>query len=298
MNRTTITLLVLALLMAACGDKGNDTKTASRAAKAPSAKTLRMAVMPTMDCLPLYLAADKQWFDTTQVDLRLHTFTAQMDCDTAFAGGSVDATVSDIFRIERLKKLGTDAEYFTGTNAYWLLLADRSARVKRISQMGDKMIAMTRYSVTDYLTDEALRGQKMKNPAYKVQINSVNVRLQMFRNHEMDAAWFTEPQATQALRTKPSTINDSRKMKVEAGVIAFRKGYMSNGRRMKAFANGYNRAIDSLAHFGAAHYADILRSRYGLSEEDIKALPRLEWKHAAMPTTKMEETARRYAPSR
>lgn len=298
MKRMTIMFLTLLLLLAACGGKKDNDKKVEAARRAASQKTLRMAVMPTLDCLPLFLAQDKQWFDTTKVDLRLTTFTAQMDCDTAFAGSSADATVSDLFRIERLRKRGTDAEYFTRTNAYWLLLADRSARVKSISQMGDKMIAMTRYSVTDYLTDQALSKFKMKNPAYKVQINSVSVRLQMFQNHEMDAAWFTEPQATLAKFGNPSLLNDSRKMKVRAGVIAFHKSYMSEGRRMDAFREGYNRACDSLAHFGLNHYAETLKKHYGLKTNEIKSLPKLEWEHANLPTKADVATAERYVPTR
>lgn len=295
MKRMTILAFVFALILTACGNKDTDNKTTVQARqKAASEKTLRIAVMPTLDCLPVFLAHDKQWFDTARVDVRPMLFDAQMDCDTAFVGKSVNATVSDLFRIERLRRRGVDAEYFSRTNAYWLLLADRSARVKEIGQMGDKMIAMTRYSVTDYLSDQALSKVKMKNPAYKVQINSVRVRLQMFRNHEMDAAWFTEPQATQAMLGKPSLLNDSRKMEVNAGCIAFHKSYLSNGRRLKAFREGYNRACDSLAHFGAAHYKETLVKHYGLTDKEIAALPKMKWQGASLPSVKAVESAKRY----
>ena len=51
---------------------------------------LKFAVLPTADCMPLFLAKEHRMFDTLGVDVRLRCFTAQMDCDTAFVGGSVE----------------------------------------------------------------------------------------------------------------------------------------------------------------------------------------------------------------
>ena len=45
---------------------------------------LKFAVLPTADCMPLFLAKEKRMFDTLGVDVRLRCFTSQMDCDTAF----------------------------------------------------------------------------------------------------------------------------------------------------------------------------------------------------------------------
>ena len=35
------------------------------------AAALKVAVLPTLDCMPVYLAKQKHWYDSTQVDLRL-----------------------------------------------------------------------------------------------------------------------------------------------------------------------------------------------------------------------------------
>ena len=40
---------------------------------------LKIAVMPTLDCLPLFVAKETDLFDKDVSDIRLKMFTAQMD---------------------------------------------------------------------------------------------------------------------------------------------------------------------------------------------------------------------------
>ena len=114
---------------------------------------LKIAVMPTLDCLPAFVARECNLYDTTAVDIRLKKFTAQMDCDTALIGKSVEGAFSDFVRTERIKRHdGLQLDYISTTNAYWNLITSRKARIKKINQLDDKMVAMTRYSATDLLT--------------------------------------------------------------------------------------------------------------------------------------------------
>ena len=104
---------------------------------------LRIAVTPTLDCLPLYLAEDHQLFDTV-VDIRLKHFTAPMDVDTALMNNRVELGVTDLVRAERMMKQDTPIEYLTATNAYWQLISNRVARITDVKHLDDKMLAMTR----------------------------------------------------------------------------------------------------------------------------------------------------------
>ena len=79
------TVVVTGLLMlVSCGQSYEETKRLTRAQRLKLARedsaALKIAVMPTLDCLPLYIAKDHQLFDTV-VDIRLKRFTAQMDCE-------------------------------------------------------------------------------------------------------------------------------------------------------------------------------------------------------------------------
>ena len=131
-------LLVVAGMMASCGNSYEEQRRLSRAERARLHKedslALKVAVMPTLDCMPLFLAKEHCLYDTARLDLRLRYFTAQMDCDTAIAGRSVEGLVSDLVRTERLRREGVPLDYLSSANIYWQLFTNHQARLKRIDQ--------------------------------------------------------------------------------------------------------------------------------------------------------------------
>lgn len=285
-----ILYILLAAVAASCGSSYEEQKRLTKAERArlhrEDSLALKMAVMPTLDCLPLFVAKERQMYDTARLDLRLRYFTAQMDCDTAVAGKSVEGLVSDLVRTERLKREGTPLEYASATNAYWQLIANRKARIRRAEQLGDKMVAMTRYSATDLLTDRALEGVKTSATVFRIQVNDVNIRLAMLLNNEMDAAWLTEPQATVARTAGNEPICDSRDKKLRLGVIAFRSDATKDARRKVQIAElykAYNAACDSLNKRGMKHYGDVLAKYYKMESKYVDALPKMSFQHIEKP---------------
>ena len=278
--RKILLLFVTILLIAGCGQSYEETKRLTRAQRLKlwreDSAALKVAVMPTLDCLPIYIAKDHQMFDTA-VDIRLKRFTAQMDCDTALMRGRVEGSISDLVRTERMIQQGIPLKYIAATNAYWLLISNRQLRMSNLKHLDDRMLAMTRYSVTDLLGDLAVDSAKLKpERVFRIQINDVNIRLKMLENNEMDALLMTEPQATQALLQKHKVLLDTRQLDMQMGVLAFReKGMDDQNRRrqMEVFLKGYNEACDSLNHYGVRRYQDVIRKYYPISEQALKALP-------------------------
>ena len=300
--RKILLLFATILLIAGCGQSYEETKRLSRAQRLKlwreDSAALKIAVMPTLDCLPIFIAKDHQMFDTV-VDIRLKRFTAQMDCDTALIRGRVEGAISDLVRTERMIKEGTPLQYVAATNAYWLLISNRQLRMSSLKHLDDRMLAMTRYSVTDLLGDLAVDSAKLApERVFRVQINDVNIRLKMLENNEMDALLLTEPQATQALLGKHKVLLDTRKMDIQMGVLAFRTKGMDDKnrkRQMKVFLKGYNEACDSLNHYGVLHYKDVIRKHYQISEQALKQLPdTLKFQHATVPREKDVEQAQKW----
>lgn len=282
--------MLLAIFVVSCGNSYEEQRRLSREERIrlhrEDSMALKVAVMPTLDCLPLFVVKERKLYDTTRLDLRLRYFTAQMDCDTAIIGRSVEGFFSDLVRTERLKREGVKLEYLSSTNAYWQMFTNYKARVKNVDQLGDKMVAMTRFSATDYLTSLALDGVKTSSIVFRIQINDVNVRLAMLLNNEMDAMWLTEPQATAARLAGNHCIFDSRDHKLCLGVLAFRSDAMQDKRRkvqVEAMAKAYDTACDSLNVYGVQHYGDVLRKYYKISDDIVKVLPKIKFLHIAKP---------------
>ena len=131
MRRLFLIVAIISLIVG-CGQSYEETKRLNQAQRLKlfreDSAALKVAVMPTLDCLPVFVAKERQLFDTA-VDIRLKQFTAQMDCDTALMRNRVEGSVSDLVRAERMMKSGVPIKYWTSTNAYWLLISNRQQRI-------------------------------------------------------------------------------------------------------------------------------------------------------------------------
>ena len=290
--KNLIILFLGVLLLAACGQSYEETKRLTREQKREAARkdsaALKVAVMPTMDCLPLFVAQHYHLYDTLRGGVRLKYYKAQMDCDTALMRGRVEGSVTDLVRAARMAKQGTKLRYVATTNAYWQLISNRNSRVKQVKQLDDKMIAMTRYSVTDMLADAAIDSAKLdKDRVFKVQVNDVFVRLQMLQNNIMGVLCLTEPQATWARTMKNPVVMDTRDMGWQMGVIAFREKEMqrqARGKQLELFVKAYNQACDSINKRGVAYYRNLIKDRMKLKAELVDSLPKnLKYIHAQGP---------------
>ena len=287
MKRINYLLILAVLTLVSCGKSDKELQAERQAQKVAEReayqKAYKIAVMPTMDCLPAYLLKDSLLYDTAKVDIRLCRFNAQMDCDTAMIGGSVQAAFSDLVRTERLKHRNKVLmHYLTDTNLNWQLIADKDSKFKQLSDLSDKIVAMTRFSGTDLLTDMAVKKAKPKYQVFRVQVNDVLVRLAMLQNHEIDAYWFAEPQITKALSADNNSLFNSEDAGVHLGVVAI----MDKVRRQDeeaAFAVAYDKAVEQINKNGVKYYSALIQKYMKVDESVVRALPDIKYTKIGPP---------------
>ncbi|QUB66455.1 ABC transporter substrate-binding protein [Prevotella melaninogenica] len=287
MKRINYLLILAVLTLVSCGKSDKELQAERQAQKAAEReayqKAYKIAVMPTMDCLPAYLLKDSLLYDTAKVDIRLCRFNAQMDCDTAMIGGSVQAAFSDLVRTERLKHRNKVLmHYLTDTNLNWQLIADKDSKLKQLSDLSDKIVAMTRFSGTDLLTDMVVKKAKPKYQVFRVQVNDVLVRLAMLQNHEIDAYWFAEPQITKALSADNNSLFNSEDAGVHLGVVAI----MDKVRRQDeeaAFAEAYDKAVEQINKNGVKYYSALIQKYMKVDESVVRALPDIKYTKIGPP---------------
>ena len=287
MKRINYLLILAVLTFVSCGKSDKELQAERQAQKVAEReayqKAYKIAVMPTMDCLPAYLLKDSLLYDTAKVDIRLCRFNAQMDCDTAMIGGSVQAAFSDLVRTERLKHRNKVLmHYLADTNLNWQLIADKDSKLKQLSDLSDKIVAMTRFSGTDLLTDMAVKKAKPKYQVFRVQVNDVLVRLAMLQNHEIDAYWFAEPQITKALSADNNSLFNSEDAGVHLGVVAI----MDKVRRQDeeaAFAAAYDKAVEQINKNGVKYYSALIQKYMKVDESVVRALPGIKYTKIGPP---------------
>ena len=292
--RRYLVFMILSLFLFSCGKSYEEQKRLSRAEKARLAKedslALKVGTLPTLDCLPLFVAYDHHFFEKFGEDVRIKPYQSQIDCDDAMLKGKIEGNVTDVVRAQRMRHRGTALKYVAATNAYWQLFGNRLSRIHEVKQLQDKMVGMARYSVTDMLTSMAVDSAKLKSEyVFRIQINDPVIRLRMLVNNELDAMFFTEPQATAARIQKHPILMDSRKKDLKMGAIVFKEKAIADKRRQKqltAFIKAYNEACDSINQRGMAFYGDIIKKYTKADDRTVKALPVLKFEHAKAPRQK------------
>ena len=158
---------------------------------------LRVAVMPAINCLPVFYAERTGLADSLGLEMELLRYQAQMDIDTAITFGHADIAYTDLIRIAKLNKAKVTLSAFASCDEPISLISLKTKRVKQVNQMKEQMIAVSRLSATDYWCDRLLDSTRTNyDDIYRPQVNDVRLRAEMLRQGLIDAAMMGEPYAT------------------------------------------------------------------------------------------------------
>lgn len=266
--------IITCVLLTACSGGKADKNIGLAGTLVTDSHGIRIAVMPTLDCLPLFVAEKEKLFEEQGIMVKTYMFSSQMDCDTAFVNGTIDGMFTDLVRIEHLRERGAECVLKNTTNASWQLITNRMARINSLDQMENKMIAMTRFSATHLLADSAMHiGNLTDDKTFLIQINDVNLRLLMLKNNEMDALLLPEPQATKARLMNNKVLIDSREMDVRLGVLAFcppKDSLISE--QIDKFLVAYKQACDTIDKYGLSRYSNIISDYCGIERTVVDSI--------------------------
>lgn len=292
--RKAFVILLSVILLTGCGQSYEEAKEQTAREQTLLRKkdslALKIGVLPTIDCLPMFIIKERVWIDTAQADVRFKDMESHIAADDAIRKGKIEGMVTDLVRAERLKRQGVAITYVASTPLSWQFITNKKARIRNLKSLTDKMVAITRFSATAMLADMAIDSSKVKSEdVFRVQINNPQIRLSMIVNNEMDAVLLPEPQATVARLAGNPVLMDSKNKNFRMGAIAFTDKSLNDLRRKKQideFIKAYNRACDSINHYGLANYAAILNKYMDIDEKTVKSLPKIKYEHAASPREK------------
>jgi len=237
---------------------------------------LRIAVTPTLDCLPLYLAQQRGWFKNEGISVQLIPYQAQMDQDTAIERSRVHGMTTDTERLAWLQQHGTPLEQVATTSLSWQLITNKAARLTLASQLDDKMVAMTRHSATDMLAQQVVESAGLQpERVFRIQINDINIRLSMLQNGIMDAMFLPEPLATVARLDGHPVLMSTDETGQHLGVLVFRSDVMADSamsRQVERFVKVYQTASDSIAQCGLKNYRSMIASFCHVKPEIVDSI--------------------------
>lgn len=247
-------------------------------------KVLTIALTPTMDCFPLYVAERAGIAASCGYTLDIQTHASRCDCDTALIYGSAIAIMTDSVRARSLSKRIQDVpdsikcvtadslSYSYHDNIYLYFFTNYKSRIKKPSQLADRMIALDRNSGEAQVAQRLTDSLKISDKTFLVQMQNISTRIQMLTANSMDAVVLTEPQATAARMARHNMIHSA-----VAGSRAV-SGCLVSSAHHDDFKKIYNAAVDTINKYGIHRYDSVLVSDMQMLPEQAARVPEQKFK--------------------
>ncbi|MCD7721956.1 MAG: ABC transporter substrate-binding protein [Prevotellaceae bacterium] len=282
------------LILASCHERGANLTTDETDEQPP----LEVAVLPTMDCLPVYYADRMGLFDSLGVAVHLQHFTSQMDIDTALTRGHAQLGHTSLARLEVMeRKDGDTLRVVAQTGERLYLITARTKRIRSLKQLKGDMVAVERFSDADYWSDRITEQAGLElQDIYRPQFNDLQLRTRMLDDQLIDAAFLPEPYATQARMAAGRQVFQTPDTVESFDCFA---SSLPSSSAEERFVKAYARAVRELNREPNADTLRlILEETYALPDDiiDTLALPRL--KPLASPSDSLRRRAAQWVEKR
>lgn len=301
MNKLTGILVSLVLLFSCDGSPAP--KGESRQSEKTTGETLTLAVLPTLDCLPIFYAESMGINDSLGLSLRLTTYRSQWDCDTALQRKHADVVYSDLARAQYHRARGTRLQFLFGTTNRAGMVASKVLRVTKVPQMDERVLAVERFSMLDLNGEEALQEGKIAyDHVLRAQINDLLLRTRMLDENQIDAAMLPEPYLSLAKSNGHRILYTTTDKRPLAGGFVALEQTVNDGKKdaqLRTLVKAYNLAVAALnkkENQSAARR--LMAEKMGISQDGMDTLNIPVFKMAELPEDRLFEATRAYLQRR
>lgn len=276
----------------------NDNKTAADY----DSTALHLALVPTMDNLPLYYAQETGIFDSLGLNIELLTYSSAMDCDTAFTNGETDGVVSDIVKANIWRSNGDSVKVVMRTDLNLFLMSTHSSRIKSVNNIKEKIMAITRNSALDYMADKVMEHIKLPLlQLNKPQINDIALRCKMTDQNQYDGAFLPEPYAMEAENNGAHRLISSSELIGNLSAVIFHDSIVAKRNDdIHKLVEGYDIAVNRLNALNERGDKDmiyIIKTKF-ISEIPDTILSYPVFKASSMPDAKIVSSTAEWANGR
>ncbi len=258
--------------------------------------TLRLAVLPILDVLPLYVAEAEGFFGEEGVVVQLVPAGSAAERDQMLQAGQVDGIVTDLVALALYNRPDTAAEpgviavryamVPTERHAQFRILASGTSRLTAPSDLAGVAVGVSEGTVIEYVTDRILTAEGLApEEIATLSVPQIPERMALLDAGELQAATLPEPLASLAIQQGARVIVDDRQYRtLGCSVFAFRRETLA---RAPDAVRAILRAIDRAS---AAINADKSRWQGMMTTRQLVPAPLIgaydlpDYPSAAVPT--------------
>ncbi len=208
----------LSIVLSACGQKPVEKQ------------TLKFAVLPIIDSLPMYVALQEGYFDQHNLNVELIPVGSGPERDQLLAARQVDGVINEVLttimnnRSESKMQIVRFARAATKDTQLFSILASKQSGISTVDQLKGVEIGISEGTVIAYLTERLLQKEGFsENDIVTVAVPKIPDRLALLSSGELKAATMPEPVASLlALQGATVVLADNQYPELSYSTIAFR----------------------------------------------------------------------------
>ncbi|PWH17158.1 MAG: metal ABC transporter substrate-binding protein [Anaerolineae bacterium] len=241
MKRFLVFFTLLALLLTAC------------ATPAPAEDvTVRIAVIPVIDTLPMFVAEAEGLYAKHGVKVELVPVASAPERDQLLQAGQADGTLNELlsvmlFNREKIQMQAVRYGHMASEGAgHFFILASGQSGITDVAQLRGVEIGISQGTIIEYLTDRLLEAEGFAPSDIKyVAVPKIPDRMALLASGELKAAVMPDPLGGLAVQQGAVVLlDDTSYPLLGASVISFRKEFIDqHPSAVKAFLAAIEEAV-------------------------------------------------------
>lgn len=264
-KRIAVVLFSIVILLSACAPQ-------------TAAKTLKIAVLPIIDTLPMYVAQQEGLFEKHGVTVEFIPVASAPERDQLISAAGADGTINETLAVMLFNKENVQMQVVryalrpTEGSGHFFILASAKSGISSVDGLKGVEIGVSQGTVIEYVTERLLQADGFTSDEIKtIAVPKIPDRMALLASGELQAGVMPDPLASLVVSQGGIVVtDDSSHPEYGFSVISFRKEIVdSNPEAIKAFLAAIEEAT-GLVNAEPAKYKDVL------SEQKLVPAPLLE----------------------
>lgn len=218
-------------------------------------QTLRVAVLPVLDVLPLYVAEAEGYFQQNGVNVELVPVGSAPERDQLMQAGQIDGMLTELVvtllynRDQPHITIVRFARTATNKDPLFRIVASSDSGITTPDQLKGVPIAISDLTVIEYTTDRLLEKAGLSSADIAtISVPKIPDRLALLDSGELKAANLPDPVASLAIKNGGIVvIDDTSYPEISSSVYAFSNGTLkTKPEAVKSFLKAVDQAVSAL----------------------------------------------------
>jgi len=249
-----ILVLLAGLVLSACAPAAT-TPAATTNPEPSEPVRLRIAVLPILDALPMYVAEQKDYFEAQGVQVEFVPVASAAERDQIMAAGQADGMINDLVSTLFYNKDAVQIQIVafsrTATPEFpqYRILAAANSGITSVEGLRGVEIGISEGSVIAYTTDRLLQAEGFAADEIKtIAVPKIPDRMALLASGELKAANLPDPLSSLAIQGGAVPIlDDTTHPEYGNSVISFRKAVIDeHPQAIRGFLVGLEQAIGEI----------------------------------------------------